>query len=64
VSSEPTIRAASLTPGVLLKLAVAGTLSLAVVIFMPCTVSSSEDVPPVGMLLTTATIVGVICAAL
>jgi hypothetical protein len=64
VSSEPTIRDASLTPALVLKLAVAGTLSLAVVIFVPRTVSSSGDVPPVGMLLTTATIVGVICAAL
>jgi hypothetical protein len=64
VSSEPTIRDASLTPALVLKLAVAGTLSLAVVIFVPRTVSSSGDVPPVGMLLTTATVVGVICAAL
>jgi hypothetical protein len=64
VSSEPTIRDASLTPALVLKLVVAGTLSLAVVIFVPRTVSSSGDVPPVGMLLTTATVVGVICAAL
>jgi hypothetical protein len=64
VSSEPTIRDASLTPALVLKLAVAGTLSLAVVMFVPRTVSSSGDVPPVGMLLTTATVVGVICAAL
>ncbi|HEY2938510.1 MAG TPA: hypothetical protein VGJ27_01725 [Gaiellaceae bacterium] len=64
MSSEPTIRDASLTPALVLKLAVAGTLSLAVVIFVPRTVSSSGDVPPVGMLLTTATVVGVICAAL
>lgn len=62
--SEPTIRDASLTTALLLKLAVAGTLSLAVVIFVPRTVSSTGDVPPVGMLLTTATIVGVICAVL
>jgi hypothetical protein len=64
VSSEPKIRDASLTPALVLKLAVAGTLSLAVVMFVPRTVSSSGDVPPVGMLLTTATVVGVICAAL
>jgi hypothetical protein len=64
VSSEPTIRDASLTPALVLKLVVAGTLSLAVVMFVPRTVSSSGDVPPVGMLLTTATVVGVICAAL
>jgi hypothetical protein len=53
-----------LTPALVLKLAVAGALSLAVVMVVPRTVSSSGDVPPVGMLLTTATIVGVICAAL
>jgi hypothetical protein len=64
VSSEPTIRDASLTPALVLKLAVAGALSLAVVMLVPRTVSSSGDVPPVGMLLTTATVVGVICAAL
>jgi hypothetical protein len=64
VSSQPTVRDAALTPPLLLKLAVAGTLSLAVVIFVPRTVSSSGDVPPVGMLLTTATIVGAICAVL
>jgi hypothetical protein len=43
---------------------VAGVLSLAVVIVVPRTVASGGDVPPVGMLLTSATIVGVICAAL
>lgn len=64
MSSEPTIRDASLTPALVLKLAVAGALSLAVVMLVPRTVSSSGDVPPVGMLLTTATVVGVICAAL
>jgi hypothetical protein len=64
VSSEPTTRGASLTPALVLKFVVAGTLSLAVVMFVPRTVSSSGDVPPVGMLLTTATVVGVICAAL
>ena len=64
MASRPTARDAALTPALLLKLAVAGTLSLAVVIFVPRTVSSSGDVPPVGMLLTTATVVGVICAAL
>jgi hypothetical protein len=64
VSSEPTIRDASLTPALVFKLAVAGALSLAVVMLVPRTVSSNGDVPPVGMLLTTATVVGVICAAL
>jgi hypothetical protein len=64
MSFEPTVRDASPTPALVLKLAVAGALSLAVVIVVPRTVSSSGNVPPVGMLLTTATIVGVICAAL
>jgi hypothetical protein len=64
VSAEPTVRGVSLPPALLLKLAVAGTLSLAVVVFVPRTVSSSGDVPPVGMLLATAAVVGVICAAL
>jgi hypothetical protein len=64
VSSQPTVRDATFPPALLLKLAVAGALSLAVVAFVPRTVSSSGDVPPVGMLLTTATIVGVICAVL
>ncbi len=64
VASEPTSHHAALTPSLALKLLVAGALSLAVVSLAPRTVSSSGDVPPVGMLLTTATIVGVICAAL
>ena len=64
MSSQPTVRDATFPPALLLKLAVAGALSLAVVAFVPRTVSSSGDVPPVGMLLTTATIVGVICAVL
>ena len=64
MSAEPTVRGVSLPPALLLKLAVAGTLSLAVVVFVPRTVSSSGDVPPVGMLLATAAVVGVICAAL
>src|ERR687888_587037 len=61
---HPSVRDATFPPALLLKLAVAGALSLAVVAFVPRTVSSSGDVPPVGMLLTTATIVGVICAML
>ena len=64
MSAEPTVRGVSLPPVLLLKLAVAGTLSLAVVVFVPRTVSSSGEVPPVGMLLATAAVVGVICAAL
>ena len=62
--ARPAIRDAELAPALLLKLAVAGALSLAVVMVVPRTVSSSGDAPPVGMLLTTATIVGVISAAL
>ena len=62
--ARPAIRDAALAPTLVLKLAVAGALSLAVVMVVPRTVSSSGDAPPVGMLLTTATIVGVISAAL
>jgi hypothetical protein len=62
VSSHSTVRDAALTPALVLKLLVAGALSLAIVIVVPRSVSSGGDVPPVGMLLTTATIVGVICA--
>jgi hypothetical protein len=64
VSSEPTVRDGALTPPLLLKLIVAGVLSFAVVSLVPRTVSSGGDVPPVRMLLETATVVGVICAAL
>ena len=53
-----------MTPALVLKLAVAAGLSLAVVMVVPRTVSSSGEAPPVGMLLTTATIVGAISAAL
>jgi hypothetical protein len=64
VPALPAIRDAALAPALLLKLAVAGALSLAVVMVVPRTVSSGGNAPPVGMLLTTATIVGVISAAL
>ena len=64
VSSQPVSRAAALTPSLLLKLLVAGALSLAVVALAPHTVSTSGDVPPVGMLLVTAVVVGAICAPL
>jgi hypothetical protein len=64
VASEPTLRDVEATPSFVLKLVIAGLLSLAVVVIVPRTVSSASDVPPVGMLLVTATIVGVICAAL
>jgi hypothetical protein len=63
VSSEPTVRDGVLTPPLLLKLLVAGVLSFGVVALLPHTVSGSGAVPPVRMLLETAVIVSVICAA-
>jgi hypothetical protein len=45
------------------KLAVAAALSLAVVALVPHTVSANGSTPPVRMLLVTATLVGLICAA-
>ena len=48
----------------MLKLVIAGLLSLGVVAIVPHTVSTSGSVPPVGMLLTTATIVAAICGVL
>lgn len=59
-----TLRNGALAAPLLLKLLVAGALSLVVVGLAPGTVSSGESVPPVGMLLVTATIVGAICSAL
>lgn len=53
-----------LTPPLVVKLVLAGVLSLAVVLLVPHAVASGGDVPPAGMLLVTATIVGMICAAL
>lgn len=64
MSSEPALRHVAVPGPLVLKLVVAGLLSLAVVVIVPRTVSSTGDVPPVGMLLVTATIVGAICAAL
>ena len=64
MSSKPVLRPAALAPPLLLKLVVAAGLSLAVVALVPRTVSSGGDVPPVGMLLTTAVVVGAICASL
>ena len=64
MSAEPTTREAALTPPLVLKLLVAAALSVGVVALVPRTVSTSGDVPPVGMLLVTATIVGAICATL
>src|SRR5205823_813486 len=63
VSSEPTVRGGTLTPPLLLKFLVAGALSFAVVSLVPRTVSSGGHVPPVRMLLETAVIVSIICAA-
>src|SRR2546426_8817998 len=64
VSSEPTVRDGVLTRPLLLKLLLAGALSFAVVNLVPRTVSGGGSVPPVRMLIETATIVGVICATL
>jgi hypothetical protein len=64
VSSGPAVRDHALTTPLLLKLVVASALSFAVVSLVPRTVSESGAVPPGGMLLMTATIVGVICATL
>jgi hypothetical protein len=63
VSSEPTVRDGVLTPPLLLKLLVAGVLSFGVVALLPHTVSGGGAVPPIRMLLETAVIVSVICAA-
>jgi hypothetical protein len=52
------------TPSLALKLAAAAVLSLAVVALVPHTVDSGGDVPPVRMLLVTATITAAICSAL
>jgi hypothetical protein len=64
VAAEPSLRDAAATTSLVVKLVVAGLLSLAVVAFVPRTVSASGDIPPVGMLLTTATIVAAICGVL
>jgi hypothetical protein len=64
VSNGSTLRAGALAVPLLLKLLVAAVLCLAVVALAPSTVSSGGSVPPIGMLLVTATIVGAICSAL
>jgi hypothetical protein len=64
VAAEPSLRDASATSSLVVKLVVAGLLSLGVVTIVPRTVSSSGSIPPVGMLLTTATIVAAICGVL
>ena len=64
VSSEPTTGGNVFTAPLLLKLLVAGALSFAVVSLAPGTVASGESIPPVRMLLVTATIVAAICSAL
>src|SRR5436309_8998311 len=53
-----------LTPPLVVKLVLAGVLSVAVVFLLPHAVASGGDVPPAGMLLVTATIVGIVCAVL
>jgi hypothetical protein len=63
VPSEPTVRDGVLPPTLLLKLLVAGVLSFGVVALLPHTVSGGGAVPPIRMLLETAVIVSVICAA-
>ena len=64
MAAEPSLRDASATSSLVVKLVVAGLLSLGVVTIVPRTVSSSGSIPPVGMLLTTATIVAAICGVL
>jgi len=64
MSSPPAANDATLTPSLLTKLLVAAGLSLAVVALVPRTVSSNGNVPPVGMLLTTAVLVGIVCSVL
>ena len=53
----------SFSTPLVLKLVAAAALSLAVVALVPHTVSAGGNVPPVRMLLVTATLVGLICAA-
>ena len=64
MATEPSLRDAAATGALVVKLVVAGLLSLAVVAFVPRTVSTTGGQPPVGMLLTTAVIVGAICSLL
>ncbi len=64
MSSQPAAGGAALPSSLALKLLVATALSLAVVFVAPHTVSTDGDVPPVGMLLVTAVVVGTICATL
>ena len=54
----------SLPSSLVLKLAVAAALSCGVVALVPHTVASGGDVPPVRMLLVTATIIGAVCSVL
>ena len=64
VSSLPTVRDAWVTSSLVLKLALAAALSCGVVALVPHTVASGGDVPPVRMLLVTATIISVLCSVL
>ena len=64
MAAEPSLRDARATPSLVAKLVVAAMLSLGVVAIVPRTVSSTGTLPPVGMLLTTATIVAATCGVL
>jgi hypothetical protein len=64
VAAEPSLTDASATPALVVKLVLAGLLSLGVVTIVPRTVSSAGSIPPVGMMLVTATIVAAICGLL
>jgi hypothetical protein len=64
VSTEPVVRDAWRSNSLRLKLAVAAALSLGVVALAPRTVSPGGDVPPVRMLVVTATLIGLICGGL
>jgi hypothetical protein len=63
VSAERTNRHGAVTRPLLLKLVAAGAASFAVVMLLPHTVSGKGDVPPTRMLLETAVLVSLICAA-
>ena len=64
MSSRPTVAESWLTPGLAVKLVLAAGLSLAVVLLVPHTVDSGDAVPPVRMLIVTATLVALICCGL
>ena len=64
MAAEPSLRDVAATPSLVVKLVAAGLLSLAVVVIVPRTVSSTGSIPPVGMMLVTATSVAAICGTL